>query len=410
MGLVSRGFRKRPGRATMMTAAVAVAVALLVALQSVAAGFLAAQTADVRDRSVDVVMQPVATRGDPQETGLRAAGIQDARRLAADVNATPGVESAAPVLEAVVFGRVGDGNATAILAQGVIPAEHVAAMSEAQKARFDGWFSDAQDPPRAAGEVVVNRALAVRQGLARNGTLLLAASPTDPPVEFRVVGVFETPHTGTGILGGSQIVILHLSELQDLTGNRARDAATRLALRLDDATREDPDATEALLATLRARHSGYDLLTKEDELQDARERAAVAAGFYTAVAYVSLVVSALFVASVMIMEVHQRRRDLGVLRAIGWSRPSLFRAVAAEALAFVALGTLVGVVLGYFASEALGAYFQRGYGLDTPFTAFTWTLAAASAAQSLVVGVLAALWPAWQASRVDALQVIRRSV
>lgn len=406
MTLVGRGFRKRPGRTAMMTTAVAVAVALLVSLQSLAAGFLAAQTSEIRERTVDVILQPVATRGDVTETGLRAAGIQDAHRVAAEVAALDGVEGASPTLEAVVFGRRDEGaNVSSILAQGVVPAEHLAGLSASQKAKFDGWFTTADDD--ASGEVVVNKALADRHGVAKGDSILLAASPTDPATSFRVVGVFESPFTGTGVLGGTQIAFLKLSELQKLTGVEERDAATRIAIRLTPQTREDPAATARVVDALKAGHPGFQVLTKEDELRDARERAAISAGFYTAVAWVSLVVSALFVASVMIMEVQERRRDLGVLRAIGWGRASLFRLVAADALLFVAVGTVVGVALGYFGSEALGRYFQEGYGLDVSFTSFTWQLATASAAQSLLVGVLAALYPAWKASRVDALTIIR---
>lgn len=415
MGLATRQLAKKPGRSAMLTLAVAVAVALLVALQSLAAGFLDAQTSEARGSAVDVVWQPLATRGSLQDNGLSAAGLEDAHREAREVAAIPGVASASPTLDAILVARGADGNATQVLAQGVIPGDHLAALSAAQRAKFHGYFASADDPRwangtyagPASGEIVVNRALANRHNLSVGSTLDLAPSPTDAPHAYRVAGIFDSPQTGSGLLGGLQVALFPLSELQELTGHDATDAASRLAIRLAPATRDDAAATARVLDTLRARHAGFQVITREDQLQAARERAAVSAGFYTAVAYVSLVVSALFVASVMIMEVQQRRRDLGVLRAVGVSRASLFRSVAGEAILFVGLGTALGLVLGYFGSEWLGAYFQRGYGLDQPFTSFTPTLALASAAQSLLVGVLAALWPAWRASRVDALSILR---
>lgn len=406
--LTRRLLQRRPGRTAMMIAAVAVAVALLVALQSLAAGFLAAQTAEVRERTVDAIVQPLATRGDPRETGPQAAGIDGAHAFAAELARIPGVASASPALDAFLVSRVG-GNATQVLAQGVVPADHLAGLSETQRAKFDGYFTSAEDQAESR-EVVINEALANAAGIAKGDALAFAASATDPEVSFRVVGIFETPFTGTGVLGGVNIALFHLRELQALVDVDERDAATRVAVRLTDAARESEAETARVVEALRGARAGHQVVTKEDELEAARERAAISAGFYTAVAYVSLSVSALFVASVMVMEVQERRRDLGVLRALGWSRASLFRSVAAQALAFVVAGTLIGLVLGYGASEALGDYFRRGYGLDVAFTAFTPTLAAASAAQSLVVGLLAALYPAYRATRVDALDVIRRAV
>lgn len=406
--LTARLLQRRPGRTAMMIAAVAVAVALLVALQSLAAGFLAAQTAEVRERTLDAIVQPLATRGDPRETGPQAAGIQDAHAFARELARIPGVESAAPALETFLVARVA-GNVSQVIAQGVVPAEHLAGLSASQREKFDGYFTSASEQT-ASGEVVINDALAQAGRLARGDTIAFALTPTEEPVAFRVVGVFETPFTGTGVLGGVRIALFHLAELQRLADVADRDAATRIAVRFDDATRESAAQTARVVAALDASRAGYQVVTKEDELRDARERAAVSAGFYTAIAYVSLTVSALFVASVMVMEVQERRRDLGVLRAIGWTRASVFRSVAAQALAFVAMGTTLGIGLGWFASEALGEYFRRGYGLDVAFTAFTPGLAAASALQSLVVGLLAAMYPAYRATRVDALDVIRRAV
>lgn len=410
--LLARQLRRRPGRSAMLVLGVTVAVALLVGLQSLAAGFLAAQTQEIRDRAFDVLVQPMQTRG--EQAGPQAAGVEDAHAFARQLAAIPGVASASPTLETALILR-GEGNQSQVLAQGIVPADHLEGLTQAQRDAFDGYFTRADDERYAngtyegprSGEVVVNRALAQRAGLAKGDALRLAATPTDEPVAFTVVGVFETPHTGTGLYGGVQIALLHLSELQELTGEDARDAGTRVAVRLDDATRDDPAQTARVVAALRAAREGYEALTKEDELSAARERAAVSAGFYTAVAYVSLVVSALFVASVMVMEVQERRRDLGVLRAIGWSPASLFRVVAVEAMTFVGIGTVLGVTLGYFVSETLGEYFRAGYGLDVEFTSFTPTLAFASAVQALVVGIVAALYPAWRASRVDALDVIR---
>ena len=406
--ITERLLTRRPGRSAMLTTAVAVAVMLLVSLQSLAAGFLAAQTAEVRERTVDAIVQPLATRGDPRETGPRAAGIEGAHAFARDLEAIDGVESASPTLEAFLVARIGE-NVSQVLAQGVGPAGHLAGLSDSQRAKFDGYFSSAAEDP-GSGEVVVNDAFAESAGLAKGDTITLAPSATDSGVEFRVVGIFETPFTGSGILGGVNIALFHLGELQALTGLVDRDAATRVAVRFDDGVRASASESARVVEDLRGARINYQVITKEDELQDAREQAAVSAGFYTAVAYVSLSVSALFVASVMVMEVQERRRDLGVMRAIGFTRASVFRSVTAQALAFVAAGTALGIVLGYGASEVLGEYFRRGYGLDVAFTAFTPGLAVASALQSLVVGLLAALYPAYRATKVDALDVIRRAI
>jgi putative ABC transport system permease protein len=129
-----------------------------------------------------------------------------------------------------------------------------------------------------------------------------------------------------------------------------------------------------------------------------------------AVAYiqevVAAVVAALGVATTLLISLLQRRRELGLLRALGATPGQALRLVLAEA----ALLTLLGVFFGLFIGVALEWYMLRVVLLEEsgfvfPFR-FPWAHAALVAALVALSGGLAGLGPALKASRMNIEEAI----
>ena len=113
----------------------------------------------------------------------------------------------------------------------------------------------------------------------------------------------------------------------------------------------------------------------------------------------ALAIAALGVANTLTMSVLERRKEIGTLRAIGLDRAGVTRMIRLEALLVGALGTALGTVLGIFMGWALGRTFQEsvaGYTLVLP-----WGRLALGVLIALAGALLASLWPARRAARVD---------
>jgi putative ABC transport system permease protein len=99
----------------------------------------------------------------------------------------------------------------------------------------------------------------------------------------------------------------------------------------------------------------------------------------------------------------ERTREIGMIRAVGATRGQIGALVTAEALLLAAIGTLFGVVagwyLGYTFIGALGTVFPVGY-------AFPATGILVAVVFGLLFGALAAVIPARQASRMDIIQAL----
>ncbi|MFI0981056.1 FtsX-like permease family protein [Streptomyces sp. NPDC021093] len=113
----------------------------------------------------------------------------------------------------------------------------------------------------------------------------------------------------------------------------------------------------------------------------------------------ALVIAALGVANTLAMSVVERGKEIGTLRAIGLDRAGVGRMIRLEALLVGALGAAVGTVLGVFLGWALGRTLQEnvvGYTLVLP-----WGRLALGVLLALAGALLASLWPARRAARVD---------
>ncbi|MBN2678104.1 MAG: FtsX-like permease family protein, partial [Anaerolineaceae bacterium] len=104
------------------------------------------------------------------------------------------------------------------------------------------------------------------------------------------------------------------------------------------------------------------------------------------------------------INVIERTREIGVLRAVGATRKQVSRMVLAESLLLSAFGILLGIITGLLMGAILvAAISDMGFKM-TYF--FPWNGIAATIVIGLTFGVLAAIIPARQASRMEIIQAL----
>ncbi|HSK57309.1 MAG TPA: FtsX-like permease family protein [Jiangellales bacterium] len=117
----------------------------------------------------------------------------------------------------------------------------------------------------------------------------------------------------------------------------------------------------------------------------------------------AIVIAALGIVNTLALSVIERTREVGLLRAVGMSRRQLRTMVRLEAVAIALLGALLGLVLGL----VFGVSLQRAIA-DQGVEVLTvpWVQLVAFFLAAGLVGVLAAVWPARRAARLDVLRAI----
>nr|MBA2439708.1 FtsX-like permease family protein [Thermoleophilaceae bacterium] len=113
-------------------------------------------------------------------------------------------------------------------------------------------------------------------------------------------------------------------------------------------------------------------------------------------------VSIFGIVNTLALSIHERTRELGMLRAVGMSRRQVRRIVRYEAVITALIGAILGTILGVlFAALISRPLADEGFELAYPVITLVVLLALAALA-----GVLAAIGPARRASRLDVLEAL----
>ncbi len=125
--------------------------------------------------------------------------------------------------------------------------------------------------------------------------------------------------------------------------------------------------------------------------------------FSYAVSIVVLLIGVLMMATTMLSSVNERTREIGIFRAIGFRKSHVMVIILFEALVISLLGGLTGYAAGILGARAMAPYFAK----TTVAIAWSPLVGVISVALAVVAGILASLYPAWRASRLDPAEALR---
>jgi ABC-type antimicrobial peptide transport system permease subunit len=408
--------RRHKGRTAATAGAVAIAMALLVSMLSISDGIIQTVEGQIKDSQADLLV------GAPYDTNF-----PHGRAIAADISSWDEVDFASPTLQGLVSmesGKPGTGEVTPV-AVGVIPGEFYAVLPEADRALFSHWFGEPADPHFAGnftgpwtGEVIVSKELARKLDVVANDSVTVAAGSGAAGRAFKVVGIADPELSPDRVIQDVRVAFFHLSELQDITGDAVEgsanatvvvDRVSRLYVALTPPSRLAPEGASAVQGRIEAAYPDFAgmVSTKQDRLLRLQDEYVVGRLFYTAIGFVALAIGLLFVACVVMISVSERTRDIGVLRAIGIARRSIFLMVLGEAIVLVSAGAVVGVLPAFLGAQALGNSIAAGQGVAPTFIEFSPQLVLGAIARVVVFGALISLYPAWRSTRIPVVEALQ---
>ncbi len=364
-GRLSRENARRNPRRSAATASALMVGLALVSLATVVAASLSASTDRKLDKEfgADYSMEPKGLSGFSQEAVDKVAAV-------------PGVRSVAPVRYGTV--RIGTKESS------VIVADPQALVTPARLAVESG--SAALGP----GDLLVQHTAAAQLGW-RVGTTLAGQYPDRTTVTLRVAGIFADSETvNRPYILSPTSYLPHTSEALIQKAYVDLDDAGQAAIR---------DRVRAALSA----YPNIQLKDRQDAKDDARKNVNQALNVIMGLLALSIVIAALGIVNTLGLSVIERTREIGLLRAVGMSRGQVRSMIRYEsviiALFGAALGLALGIALGWALQKAMST--QVPNVLSIPVARLGLYLVAA-----IAIGVLAALWPAWRAARMNVLHAI----
>jgi ABC-type lipoprotein release transport system permease subunit len=380
------------------------AVALGLALLIVMNGYIAGVTEETLQNEIRLRTGHVQIRADSYEEEKVTLQwedlLDDPDGLAAHASALPEVRAAAPVLWATgILNTVDDSAGLRIYGIDVTSPIY----APIQEAMVAGSFLQPDD----RGGVLIGKRLADTMGITLgqevNLTVINADGQPDEAL-FAVRGLFST-----GIPGYDEsAVFMPLSRAQAFTVTDGHASAITMMLN----RQEDADSVAAALAG-----AGLSVLTWQDLNRDAIQLMELSMSFYMVLDFIVMLIVAVIIANTLLMAVFERIREMGILAALGMKGRQIMLMFLLEAAILGMAGVVVGVVLGsagvaYLAT--VGIYIgdiassagSMAVG-STIYAHFVPATFASLAFWTLVVILLASLYPAWFAIRREPAEALR---
>lgn len=254
-------------------------------------------------------------------------------------------------------------------------------------------------PPATAGEALVPEPMALANGfeLGDEITIVTASRGVVPVL---IVGLLDAPTHSSNIA---------------LTPDHALDLFTDgvHVPALDVVAAPEIENTN-LRAAIAGHASGYTLTMGEslDSTADGQGLPLIEfiSYFLIAIGAVSLLVGSFTIFNTFAMIVSQRQRELGLLRAIGFSRRDIYRSIMAEAALIGTVGSVAGTVLGFvFTGAMLVGLSHFGIAMPTSTPDITPPALVLSMTLGVATTLLAAWHPARRAGSVAPVEAIRRA-
>lgn len=319
-------------------------------------------------------------------------GLRGWPEIVRAVNAEPGAIGS-PSLSGAVTLRSG-GREEALTVIGVDPLIEEKVSNIADKLRV-GRLRDLES---TQGGVIIGEEMAQRLGLGM-GDVVTATSASGISRSMRIVGLFKR---GQSQLGPSAGYVL-LREAQSLLGRPF--IVNRIGVHLDD-----PYSAQRVARRLEARFA-YKAESWEERSADFLSLLVTRNVIMYSVVSAILLVASFGIYTVVSNSVTDKRRDIAIMRSIGFSERDLQLIFVFEGLALALIGIVAGWLLGYGLMAILGSLKFPIAGEDEhlPLDRSARQYAIAAAA-SLLSGVVAAWLPARKAAKVDPVDILRGAV
>jgi len=415
--LAVRNLREAIFRNTLTTLGVAVGVASLVAMLSLGVGLqqLASSRLTKSGLFDTVFVSPkLNLRGGPPAAATQQAATrlldEDARL---EISKLPNVIEVFPQIRFPTEVRFSDKPFPTVVA-GMPLSSKLSGAFDGMKGEF--FSSESADEailqiefakelsPDIAG--LVGKTLAIRYAERQqlgDGSGGFSIVPKEK--QLRIIGVVETEHaSGFGGYGNGRLLI-PINDLRDVVrGGASKPTYASLTVRAKSTA--NVDDIEA--AVKKMGFGAFSLLDASKSLKIFFRVLDLLLGLFASLA---LAVATLGIVNTLVMAILERRREIGVLKALGAADSDVKRLFFVEAGVMGFIGGIAGVILGWLIGRGLtlatNIYLKRQDLPGVEISSVPWWLVLGAISFAVIVSLVAGLYPASRAAKLDPVQALR---
>jgi putative ABC transport system permease protein len=233
---------------------------------------------------------------------------------------------------------------------------------------------------------------------------------------FRIVGIVETePATGFGGFGRGRLLIplqvaetLRIAQANDLReilrGTASKPSYDSLTVRV-----RGPSQVKSVEDAIQG--MGFTTFSLLDATKSLRQVFAVFDLLLGIFGSLALAVASLGIINTLVMAILERRREIGILKALGAADRDIRRLFFAEAGVMGLVGGILGVALGWLIGSALtfgtNVYLRRQELPPIDLSSIPWWMVAGAIGFSIAVSLAAGIYPASRAAKLNPVEALR---
>jgi putative ABC transport system permease protein len=341
-----------------------------------------------------------------------------------DVTVTPGRTSdVAEVAASIATARIDGIDGLLAVTTGAVTLEHPA--HEAALPRVDVVELDLSDARRfgadpaitgvadardiTSDEVILNDRTAEELGVAVGDRVRLHAYGST--AELTVADI--VPEVGLAGYGGAIVVPGTFAELADASMlPAAAPAEGRVLVSLAGGVFDTRDVSDRIVADLQSAlvgTSGVEVeATKAAVLDEAERLGGGLTELFSTIGVFSVIAGILLLINLFVMLAEERKTELGMLRAVGFTRRRLTRAFAIEGTIYAIIASILGAVVGVGVGWLVAVVAGSVFGTDGQGSSYPLVVEPLSLAIGAAMGLVIALATIWATSvRIARLNIIR---
>jgi putative ABC transport system permease protein len=125
--------------------------------------------------------------------------------------------------------------------------------------------------------------------------------------------------------------------------------------------------------------------------------------FRFAISLVSGIAGGMSILIVMLVSVINRRREFAILKAVGWNEGNIILSILVESLVLGMIGSLSGILIGWGGTLIMAYYIE----IISEIAYINWNVFLYIMFFGVFIGVIGGVYPAWRASRVAPMEILR---
>lgn len=399
VGLAVTQLRRDQTRTILLIVGISLAVLASTMLATVGFGVV-----ETGQRKFDQSGRDLWVTGGPVEFAPGGVGgvrnqLLNAHRLEQQIAARSGVKTAAALSFQTVYVSTNGREFETIVGTGAPAVSNAVQITAGQGfTGGDPHYADGTYDGPMTREVVIDPRTAELFDVGINDTLYVGGTVAAARENrFRIVGISPT---FSNFLG-SPTVVLHLSELQEVTGTTGSDTATIVTVDVaDDAS------VELVERDIQSQYPQYTVRTNREQLQATLQRQVVVIASGGSLAVFAALAGIALTVNLLLSFVYQRRRELAALKAIGLSTRSLVAITVIQAVLLGAVGGIVGSGLTTASIPVVNAVARSLVGFDSVVSLHRDLLIAGSGL-AIVISGLAGAVASLRVALLEPLEVLK---